>query len=287
LPNLDPTREIDMKFESATGAKCTVVLTFDYDAESVEMGYYNSILGNEDIGGFSVNYGVPRILELLNKYGVKGTFFVAGWDAERHPESVEEIISEGHEVAAHGYCFEDFSILEPNHERGVFEKAHQILGAVCGSAPRGFRNPRYGRPVSANTLGIARDMAYIYDSSFLDEDIPYLVRTEEGRLLDIVEIPWVWPLNDLGFMSPQFSCGIGMVLPPRTPNWVLELWKEEFDSLYEEVGFFHLVVHPRDMGRGSRIPVMEGIMRFIRGYPDVHFATCTEVADYCLRKMKE
>ena len=111
---------------------------------------------------------------------------------------------------------------------------------------------------------------------------------KSGKEVDMVEIPWAGVLNDMTFVPVKpMTPGLGLVLPARTSRWVLEMWKEEFDSLYEDVGFFTLVVHPTSMGWGSRIPIMEGIIRFIRGYPDVWFATYNEVAEICLQQLKK
>ena len=260
-------------------------MTVEFDAESVEMGYKQTISGADDIVGFSPKFGVPRILELFAKYDVRGTFFVPGWDAERHPKSVKEIANAGHEIAAHGYIHEDFSKLKPDEERDIFHKTHHILSDLAGADPRGFRTAAYNTPLSANTLSVVREMGYTYDSSFMDHDIPYRL-TIDDKGSQIIEIPWTWPLNDIVFISPPISCGLGFVMPPRTPVWVLEYWKEEFDSLLEAVGFFHLVIHPRDMGRGSRIPILDGLLDHIRRH-DVEFLTCMEVAEWRLRFFSE
>ena len=108
-----------MKFTWPNNTKCVVTLNFEYDAESVEMGFSGILHGGHDYGAFSPNYGVPRVLELLNKYGIKSTFFVPAWDAERYPDSIREIVKEGHEVAAHGYLHEDLSKLSPEEERKI------------------------------------------------------------------------------------------------------------------------------------------------------------------------
>lgn len=275
-----------MKFRWPNGAKCAVALSFEYDAESVEWGYSKNIEGAFDIGGFSPRFGVPRIIELLNKYTVKGTFFVPAWDAERYPDSIKEIAQEGHEIAAHGYIHENYSELTPREEKKVFEKAHNILTDMTGVPPRGFRAAAYGRSISPKTLSFCRDMGYIYDSSFMDDDEPYQVKIED-KFVNMIEIPWAWPLNDISFMSPPFSSGMGLVLPQRKPQWILELWKEEFDSLYEEVGFFNLVVHPRDMGRVSRTPILESLISYMKEYTNVWFATYSQVADLCLKQLSE
>ena len=275
-----------MKFTWPNSANCAVALSFEFDAESVELGYRRSVLGacGSDVGGFSPKFGVPRILELLDQYDVKGTFFVPGWDAEHYPDSIKEITEAGHEIAAHGYLHENFSELTPEEEGKLFKKSHKILTDVAGRPPRGFRAAAYGRPISPRTLSFCLDMGYIYDSSFMDDDEPYQVKIE-GKLVNMLEIPWTWPLNDISFMSPPFSSGMALVLPQRKPQWILDLWKEEFDSLYEEVGFFVLVIHPRDMGRVSRMPILEGMLSFIKEY-NVWFATYTQVAELCLKQLR-
>jgi len=267
------------------GAQCAVTLSFEYDAESVEMAYYRFVMNGRNWGGFAPKHGIPRILDLLEQYHIRGTFFISGWDAEKYPQSVKEIAKAGHEIAAHGYLHEDFSKLGEKEEREVFNKTHRILMDITGSVPRGFRSGAYGRPISPNTLGIAKDLGYVYDSSYLDDDKPYWVKSD-GNVEVMIEIPWAWVLNDITFLSPPFSSGLGTIMPTRTPEWILGIWKEEFDSLYEDVGFFSLVVHPTHMGWGSRMPLLEGIIRFMRGYPGVWFATYSEVTDICLKQKK-
>jgi polysaccharide deacetylase family protein (PEP-CTERM system associated) len=44
-----------------------------------------------------------RLLSLFEQFDVKGTFFVLGWVAERHPELIRDIAADGHEIACHGY----------------------------------------------------------------------------------------------------------------------------------------------------------------------------------------
>ena len=44
-----------------------------------------------------------RIMELLHRHGVRATFFVLGWVAQRYPQLVREIHAAGHEIGSHGY----------------------------------------------------------------------------------------------------------------------------------------------------------------------------------------
>src|SRR5438045_9194817 len=43
------------------------------------------------------------LLDLLDRCGVRATFFVLGWIAERHPALVETIAAAGHEIGSHGH----------------------------------------------------------------------------------------------------------------------------------------------------------------------------------------
>ena len=51
----------------------------------------------------------PVLLETLRRYGVKATFFVVGENVQKHPELLQQIVEEGHQVGNHTYHhpFED------------------------------------------------------------------------------------------------------------------------------------------------------------------------------------
>ncbi|MBP1913017.1 polysaccharide deacetylase family protein [Thermococcus stetteri] len=74
-----------------------VSLTFDVEQDCPP--YLNTTLG--------VEKGLPRILDLLEEYRVKGTFFFTAKIARKYPSLVKRVVEEGHELGCHGY----------NHER--------------------------------------------------------------------------------------------------------------------------------------------------------------------------
>ncbi|PZA07191.1 polysaccharide deacetylase family protein [Meiothermus sp. PNK-Is4] len=58
----------------------------------------------------------PRLLELLRRYGVKATFFVTGTQAEKHPELLEALRADGHQVESHGYWHRQAFLMWPWQE---------------------------------------------------------------------------------------------------------------------------------------------------------------------------
>src|SRR5829696_5392365 len=82
---------------SAGNRQISVALTFDFDAESAWLGAFKvdtpSALSR---GAYGANEGVPRILKLLKKYNLPGTFYIPGDTADRHPEVTKSIIDAGH-----------------------------------------------------------------------------------------------------------------------------------------------------------------------------------------------
>lgn len=73
-------------------------------------------------GSFASKVAIPRILDMLDRQEIKVTFFLPGWTVDNHTESVEEIISRGHEIAAHGYQHEKMTEISAEAEAEVFER---------------------------------------------------------------------------------------------------------------------------------------------------------------------
>lgn len=86
----------------------------------------------------------PAILELLQQYDIKATFFLIGEKCEQYPELVRRIVAEGHQIAnhsaTHGYSI---SFSSRRAWRDEIESCQRQIGAIVGSSPRLFRPP-YG-----------------------------------------------------------------------------------------------------------------------------------------------
>lgn len=90
-----------------------------------------------------VERNMDKILRLLDDHGVKATFFVLGWIAERYPELVRRIVAAGHEVASHGYAHLRAS---EQSEEAFFADIHLakiLLEDIAGQAVNGYRAPSF------------------------------------------------------------------------------------------------------------------------------------------------
>jgi polysaccharide deacetylase family protein (PEP-CTERM system associated) len=106
------------------------------------------------------------LLDLLDRYGARGTFFTLGTVAERHPRLVREIVARGHDLGSHGW---DHSLA---FEQGAarfridVRRAKHALEQASGRAVLGYRAPNYSiRPDTPWAFAILAEEGYRYDSS--------------------------------------------------------------------------------------------------------------------------
>lgn len=84
----------------------------------------------------------PRILDLLDRYDARATFFCIGDVARRYPQCVEEIVARGHAVENHSQRHRhNFSLLGPGGLQREIEAAQQTLTDISGTRPLFFRAP--------------------------------------------------------------------------------------------------------------------------------------------------
>jgi len=105
---------------------------------------------------------VPKVLKLLDKHGVKATFFVLGRLAETFAHIIRSIKAEDHEIACHSYEHKRLTELSEDEQREQIRKGKQAVEKVIEEKTIGFRAP-YGK-VSKATLQILKEEGFLYDS---------------------------------------------------------------------------------------------------------------------------
>ena len=260
--------------------KCCVVLSFDFDAESMWARAKPFRPALTSRGEYGARVGVPRILSLLDKYGIRGTFFVPADTARRHSAIVKEIHDGGHEIGHHGDVHENPLRLEMDEEKRILDTGFETLEKVTGLRPKGYRSP--GWELSPNSVRLFREFGLLYDSSMMGDDFRLYRLKDKGKETDVVEIPISWELDDAPHFMFNFSPAylVGMSAPSK----VYEIWSAEFDGAYLNDGVFTLTMHPQIIGRYHRLVMLEKLIKYIRGHTGVWFTTCTDVANDWLNK---
>jgi peptidoglycan/xylan/chitin deacetylase (PgdA/CDA1 family) len=233
-------------FTWPNGAQCAAALTFDADGETIplvqdkERGHERLTLISTSTYGPQV--GVPRILDVLQAFGLKASFFVPGFTAELHPEMIERMLAEGHEVGHHGYLHERPDTLSDEEEEAVLVRGIEVLERLTGKKPVGYRSPAWELKPSSPAL--LKRYGFQYDSSLMGNDIPYYVATAEGNLL---ELPIQWMNDDWPFFGSR------PILPASLPY---EIWTEELKALYAEPGKLY-VLTAEQSGKVQRLKLAE------------------------------
>lgn len=86
----------------------------------------------------------PKLIELLDTYNVKATFFCIGKNAKSYPKIINEIFKKGHLIGNHTYGhFKLFDLLSSGNMRNEIIKTNNVLASITGKTPLLFRPP-YG-----------------------------------------------------------------------------------------------------------------------------------------------
>ncbi len=262
-------------FAWPAGIRAAACFTFDVDAESAILATDPASAGRRSVishQAYGPRTGVPRLLRVLDRTGIKGTFFVPGYTAARWPGVIRSIRDAGHEIAHHGYLHESVAGLSPEAEEQVLLRGLAALDAVVGVRPSGWRAPMW--EASWSSAGLLKRHGFRYDSSLMDADCPYLL--EAGDLAALVELPIHWSLDDWEpyVYLPDLS-GSGVI---ASPVEVIDRWAVELDQMVVEGGLFVLTNHPFVSGRPSRAAGLEALIRRATAIDGLWIATCDEVA---------
>src|SRR6476661_7089265 len=254
--------------------RAALALTFDVDAESAILAVdpkYARRLTTMSHQAYGPKVGVPRILRMLERQGITGSFFVPGLTADRYPGTVEAIVAAGHELGHHGYSHVPYHALSDDDQRRDVERALESLERITGRRPEGFRAPWW--ELTDSTPALLAEHGFTWDSSMMDDDRPYLLDSGHGIL---AELPVHWMLDDWEQYAFLPEPHIGGVI--ESPAKVLDLWGGELEALADEGGLMVHTSHPFLSGRASRVITLERIVERARELGGIWIAPVGEIA---------
>jgi peptidoglycan/xylan/chitin deacetylase (PgdA/CDA1 family) len=251
-----------------------VSITFDNLGEAMELSLgtwpAEAALGRHH----SVTHVLPRILELLQREGVRCTYFVEGWSAEMYPDAVRSLQAAGHEVACHGWRHEPWSTLAgPEHESDLVRCSVDSLRAH-GADPRGFRPP--GGRLNPWSSGVLREHGFSYVSP---------AGSGAGVLEGLVALPFAWRATDAFYLFEAFGGlrrSLGEPTEPLPPDRLIA----DMDAMLRETiaarGYASLVFHPFLHGDPERFAAMRQVIAAVAHSDDIWCASAKEHADWLL-----
>src|SRR3954468_2607534 len=264
-----------MKFTWPGNARAACAITFDVDAESAILSIdrkYAARASTMSHQAYGPKVGVPRLLDVLERAEVHATFFVPGYTARRYPDMVRRIVAGGHEVGWHNDLHEPPYTLSEDEERAILERGAEVLEPLTGERPRGYRAPWW--ELNERTPELLAAAGFAYDSSLMDDDVPYRLATDAGTL---IELPVHWSLDDWeqDAFLPEPDIGSQIELPSK----VLELWTGELDAMRDEGCLLVITMHPFLSGRPARAKMVGGFLGAVRGRGEGWPATMGKLPD--------
>jgi len=174
-----------------------------------------------------VERNTDRLLEIFDQSGIKATFFVLGWVAERYPALVQRIAAAGHEIASHGFAHRLVYDLTPSMFRDDIRRSKAVLESAASASVQGYRAPSYSiTPRSLWALDILIEEGFVYDASIfpihhdrygipVSARHPYRLERAAGELIEVPGSTVQWgPLN-----MPIAGGGYFRIFPYPLTSW--------------------------------------------------------------------
>lgn len=219
--------------------------------------------------------GYWRIMRVLEQYGVPSTISSAGRSIERMPWLAQDAVARGHEVSAHGYRWENHSPMAESEERALINKIVHVIENACGERPLGWHTK--GAP-SPNTRRLLAESGFLYDSDVYDDDLPRIQTIGERK---IVLVPYAFDTNDMRYQAMPgglFTDGSGFA----------RCCIEAFDQLWaegaEQPAMMSLGIHPRYIGRPSRIGGLIQFLEHVNAKGGAWFARRRDIAEHWMTR---
>jgi peptidoglycan/xylan/chitin deacetylase (PgdA/CDA1 family) len=234
--------------------------------------------GERQYGG---RRGAWRLLEVMAKHGVRGTWIICGATAEKYPHITREVKKAGHAIAGHTYEHEIMCDYPPEQELALIKKTVAVFEDMLGERLRGWRTCF----ASHHTVDLVLEhFDFAWDGSLWNDDLPYAI---EGHGRKILEIPFS-SYSDAAFAVQMTPPGVPInhycTWHTNTPSFIFHGLKASFDALYErgaaQAVLMPLAIHDFVFGRPSRSKVLDDFIAYAKQFEGVVFTTHDEATGW-------
>ncbi len=255
---------------------------FDMDSDLIWFNklkiYENGMdfIKGPSVGQYGPRRGVDRILNLLEKYGIKGTFYIPGVNAIKNPDVVKRIIDGGHEVAHHGLYHEPSYGDTVEKQMEIINRAQEMLEQVAGRKAVGFRCTGGLLPETKRIL--FSDPNTLYTCHGESSEYPCF-ETLDGKETDVVRISCRQEVDDYIQMVynafPPIPSGLPRIAPYED---VLSNFIDEIKGTVRYGAALSTAYHPQVSGSPGKSKILEAQLEYIVSNQDIWCTTCEEVA---------
>jgi peptidoglycan/xylan/chitin deacetylase (PgdA/CDA1 family) len=224
--------------------KPVLCLTFDNLGQAHNVFLGKAALPDPTDAGVAVGY--PNILHLLEKLGLRATFFIEGWSALHYGDVIDALQRGGHEIGLHGWIHEVFAALPRHTARQYVNDGLEVM-KLRGLQPTGFRAP--GGKIGAYGRDILAEARFAYDSSVdtaMSMDVPRDIEQYPGDGLSrlpsgLIGIPWQWFMVDaIHYVLSQDGL--------RNPDDLAGYWSRVLRNVAQANGFVTIINHAHVTG---------------------------------------
>jgi peptidoglycan/xylan/chitin deacetylase (PgdA/CDA1 family) len=213
------------------------------------------------------------VLALLARHGLRTTFFLEGWSAERYPATVAAVAEAGHEIACHGWQHEPTGSLPP--EEGLATAARGVAALRgLGLEVEGFRPP--GGLVGPLTPPALAELGLRYASP---------AGTAGGSVDGAAYLPFPWVGVDALFYFPPFAplrTAHGYPEAPLGPDALQAALDEELARTVAAGGHLVLVFHAFLLGPPERLALVDRFVGRVLADERLWVAPMRDVAAFVL-----
>lgn len=231
---------------------------------------------NPDITGYSQRdwgnrVGHWRLMDLLDKYGMRGSISLSIGLIDHHPEIIEACAARNWEFFSHGIYNTRYSYgMDEAQERAVLEDSIRSVEKATGQRIRGYLAPALTH--TERTLDLIAEHDFWYSCDLFQDDQPQPLKTKTGKL---VSMPYSLEVNDVITYSVQ----------GWSPQRYTDVLIRQFDQLLKEGETSGTVMciplHAYLVSQPHRIRIFEDALKHITAHSeDVWITTGAEIADH-------
>jgi peptidoglycan/xylan/chitin deacetylase (PgdA/CDA1 family) len=214
--------------------------------------------------------GVWRMMDLLDKYGMRASVLLNSDVCTRYPQIIREGNKRNWVWLAHGKNNSIFeAAMSEDEERNYLGEVVSTIREHTGKAPRGWLGPALTETYNTPQILADLDLTYILD--WCNDDQPFPVNVGRGRM---ISVPYSIEINDVSMFVSKGMSGEGFY----------QMVVDQFDQLYEEGAqsgrVMALCLHPFIINQPFRHRYLARVLDYIAGHDKVWLTTSDEIADW-------